>query len=241
MSLFPNNGYAAAAAIVLLLAALAAGCTAPGSPAGPGNPSTAITPSMTDSSPGTAGTMVAPMEAVTQTPTPKEVRYATYSNAGYGLTIRYPEGWSYNEPGLLAFRDYGRTTLNIVNFYTPSSSGYCVFSVDIDSPPGIEIEDYFNKAVLSHQDYYGSGWDITKHNYQFGISRWPGYRLDYMIESKTHIDDEHGLQVYVYVGNTPYIFTYKGPESSYKNHLGEALEMMKQTVIVRTTETGKSR
>jgi len=169
------------------------------------------------------------------------VRYATYSNAGYGLTIRYPETWTYDEPGQLALRDYGRTTLNIVNFYTPSSRGYSVFSVDIDSPPGIEIEDYFNKAVLSHQEYYGSGWDITKHNYQAGISGWPGYRLDYMIESKAHADNELGIQVYVYVGNTPYIFTFKGPEANYKNHLGEALEMMKQTEITSAAGSTKRR
>jgi hypothetical protein len=105
----------------------------------------------------------------------------------------------------------------------------------------MEIEDYFNKAVLAHQEYYGSGWDITKHNYQFGISGWPGYRLDFMIASKTHADNDLGIQVYVYAGNTPYIFTFKGPETDYKNHLGEALEMMKHTEIVRVTGAAKSR
>lgn len=217
----------ACAVLALLLTIMVAGCTAPG----PGTSSSGVAPIPAPAAP--ADTIPA-SETITQTmqptTTPTPVRYATYTNPVYGLTIQYPENWEVQEVFEYALRDYGRTTLNIVNFYTPDE-GYAVFSVDIDSPTSTAIEDYFNYAVLAHQEYYGSAWEITKHNYQMHVSNLPSYRLDFMVDKKTAQGDDYGIQVYTYAQNTPYIFTFKGPEFAYKDHLGEMLEILKHTTI----------
>ena len=219
----------------LLLAGLFAGCVAPGESAESMRQLAPPAPVAGTTAPYPAGTsepsheVTAPAQPVpVGTPTPK-ITYATYS--GSGITIPYQADWQVQETDELALRDYGRMTLCFVTFRPPSDDPDAAFSVYIGVQGVKEIQDYFNAAVLAHQKYYGSGWDITKHDYQLKVSGIPSYRLDFMVPSITHEKSLFGVQVFTPVGKNAYIFRFRAHESAYNEYLDDIEEMIRKTRI----------
>jgi len=158
-----------------------------------------------------------------------------------GVTITYPSDWRLEEPTQTSTeKDYGRSTVTIANFYSPAisseralqaqpnvdESGYSTLIIDVDSNPGADLENYFNKATIALQTSYGSI-DITKHNYQLKISptdSFTGYR-SYQMDFDTK--DMRGSYIFTIAHGKGYIFSFRNP-SPYSE---EVMEMYKSIQI----------
>lgn len=202
------------------------------------------TPTATATPVPTQTTLVA-TAAATPVATVTTTGLKTYKNSEYGITLSYPGDWEIQEPDSLALRDYGRSTINIVNFYSPGKDTYAVFSVDIDPSSTSDLESYYNHAVLALQSYYPH-WTMTKHNAQLVVSDDKAYRIDYKVEHEDSIKYDYAYQVYTIAGKTPYIFTYQvqdipPTDETYNEYLDESQDMVKSVVITPVSLTGKSR
>lgn len=148
----------------------------------------------------------------------------TTTNLDYGLTLSYPVTWRKEEPGSTEFRDYGRSVINIANFYSPAITSdravaaspnpdtltYTMLSVDIDPAATSDFERYFNLAVLAVTDAYPAA-TITKRNVQLKISvtgTFAGYK-SYELDFDT--DDMRGKYIFTNAGGTVYIFAFRNP------------------------------
>jgi hypothetical protein len=162
----------------------------------------------------------------------------------YGVTISYPEDWEKEELSELGLRDYGRTTINIANFFSPDitperareagpnvdTAKYTILSIDVDPNPVSDFEQYFNFVTLALQNYYGHI-DITKHDYQLKISNYPSYQLNFDILNKRR------CYIFTNVDGTVYTFTFKNPSPYSK----EIQDMYKSVKIIPPTPTPKHR
>jgi hypothetical protein len=224
--------------VILVLGIFTAGCTTT-STTSPGTPAQTTvqaqniqTPLSATNTPGTAATTPA-------------VQYSTYTNSPYGITLQYPKDWEAQEAGDLAVRDYGKETINIVNFYSPGKDSYVTFSVDVDPSTTTDLEKYYNTAIIALQKSYPH-WEMTKHNAQLKVSDNFAYRIDYRISHEDSTKTDYGLQVYTIVKGTPYIFTYQAKDltptdETYTANLDEAQDMIKSVSITPVTVTIKSR
>lgn len=237
-------------AVILVCSLIIAGCTSPATP----EKSTPVTTSVGATAvPTTVSTPAAPAEPVMATPAITSARLASsvFSNVTYGLTIAYPADWQKEELSELGLRDYGRTTLNIANIYSPDitaerkkldgpnpdPSTYTTLSIDVDQVPVTDFEQYFNLVTLALQKTYGTI-TITKHNYQLDISKtdakpegYDAYQLDF--DTKTM----RAKYIFVDVDDTIYIFAFRNP-SPYSS---EVEEMYKSIVITPGTSSAKHR
>ena len=110
-------------AIVVLVAVfvLFAGCTSQST--GQSAPAVTGTPDLT--------TSPAPVAASAGT---------TSASLPYGVIISYPDTWTRQDVHTNVVRDYGTTTVNIANFYSPDAipgdtASYNTLSVDVDQNP----------------------------------------------------------------------------------------------------------
>lgn len=229
-------------AFILLSIIVCAGCTTPASP-------TQSTPEPTTLSPSAELTSISTQvtaEPVQTTSTKTPVTTAQLSN---GITISYPADWEREDVGTTDMRDYGRSTVNVANFYSPTitperkiksetnpdTSTYSVLSIDVDPTPVTDFEQYFNLVTLALQQKYGSI-TITKHNYQMEISGYDSYKLDF--DTKTGENTYlRGAYIFTDVDGTIYIFAFKNP-SPYS---AEVEAMWKSIKIVPTVTTTKNR
>lgn len=229
--------------LILVLGIFVAGCTT--TPAtSPGTPSQ--TTVLTQNTPTPSSTTT--LKTVTTLPaaaTIPIVQHATYTNSPYGITMSYPKDWDAQEASDLAVRDYGKDTINIVNFYSPGKDSYVTFSVDVDPSTTTDLEKYYNTAIIALQATYPH-WEMTKHNAQLKVSDNFAYRIDYRIPHEDSTKTDYGLQVYTIVKGTPYIFTYQAKDltptdETYTSNLDEAQDMIKSVSINPVTVTAKSR
>jgi len=181
--------------------------------------------------------------AATATPAQTQIQLVK-ANLADGVSVSYPADWQKEEISELALRDYGRTTLNIANFYSPDissgqqnpdgtnpdTSAYTTLSIDVDPNTVTDFEQYFNLVTLALQKSYGSI-TITKHNYQLKISGYDSYQMDF--DTKTM----RGSYIFTDVDGTIYIFAFKNPSP---NSL-EVENMYKSVVITPTVTTTKHR
>lgn len=231
--------FGACICLLLIGCVFFAGCTdRTSSPTAPARPAVvATTPAITTTGPVTA--------AATPVTTAAATGLSTYKNAQYGVSLNYPSTWEVQEPDSLAMRDYGRSTINIVNFYSPGKNTYAVFSVDIDPTSSTDLETYYNHAVLALQSYYPH-WTMTKHNPQMVVSENKAYRIDYKVEHEDSIKYDYAYQVYTIADKSPYIFTYQvqnipPSDDTYNEYLDESQDMVKSTTLTPVSLTGKSR
>jgi len=137
--------------------------------------------------------------------------YQTYTNPTYQFTMSYPADWQVNEissGSCMAARDYGRTTCNVVNFFSPTAADgtYQTFSVDVDSPTTLDLEDYFNKATGALENYY-PGLHVTQAGFQLKVSDIKAYELEFQKGGER--SSAHAVEVITIADNkVPYIFTY---------------------------------
>jgi hypothetical protein len=229
MKIFGNK-YVQCLCLVLLCAALAAGC---------------ITPSKTARD--------IPLTTATPEETPLPVATAPQSSSGnhlnmataaldYGITISYPADWRAEESGVVVLRDYGRSVINIANFYSPSINsdrafaaspnpdtlGYTILSIDIDPEAAPDFERYFNMATLAVGRQY-EDLEITKRNVVLRLSitktfpaGYKSYELDF--DAK----DMRGKYIFTNVDGTVYIFAFRNPSPYSK----EVEDIYKSVVIV---------
>ncbi len=213
-------------ALVLVCAIICAGCSSSNSSANPSQPaSSSPVPTYQSAPPVTTSSQLA-------------VITTTLSN---GITIRYPSDWQKEVTSETSMRDYGRSTTNIANFYSPYITGervlpsyqnvdtskHTTMSIDVDPNPVTDFENYFNLATLALQNKYGH-FEITKHNYQLKISStrtFEGYR-SYQLDFDT--DNMRGTYIFTNVDGTIYIFSFQNP-SPYS---AEVMDMYKSISIV---------
>ena len=203
--------------LILVTAIISAGCTSPAA-------STPVpTTTLPTPVPTTAYVPVTPAETVITAVTVAAAQLTTASLSN-GVTITYPSDWQKEEVSESGYRDYGRTTLNIANFYSPDitpdlrakdgpnpdNSRYTTLSIDVDPNPVRDFEQYFNLATIALQKSYGTI-DITKHNYQLKISRtdtFEGYK-SYQMDFDTNT--MRGTYIFTNVDGTIYIFAFRNP------------------------------
>lgn len=128
----------------------------------------------------------------------------------YGVTISYPGAWKREDVLTSGERDYGRTTLNIANFYSPftipgDTESYNTLSIDLDQDPGTDFERYFNNATLAVGKTYDTGDHGTMKSGTLSISGYKSYEMDF--ESRT----VRGSYIFTSTKNGMYIFAFKGP------------------------------
>jgi len=188
---------------------------------------------------GLAGCMTSPLAgntpvAVTDTPSPTIAPVATTAAVSgallttkslpEGITLTYPADWELQSGSGTAVRDYGGTTRNIANLYSPQitpdrtppseynpdKSPYTSLSIDVEPEPVDNFEGYFHNASLSLGTRY-LNYKITKHNYQLQVSitddfsGYPAYQLNF------DGDGVRGLYIFTNVHGMVYIFAFKNP------------------------------
>ena len=150
--------------VLVVITVLFTGCT---------SPTDQKIPAATGSPVVTAG-QGAPVPASTQ----------VSASLPYGVTISVPAGWTRQDVLTSGVRDYGTTTLNIANFYSPNAitgdpASYTSLSVDIDQNPGADFEKYFNTATLAVTKTYGNPTTVEAHSYTIPISGYKSYRAGF--------------------------------------------------------------
>src|SRR5665647_466051 len=198
-------GYACLRITVVVLVAVSVlftGCT---SNSGQGIPAPVSTPAPASTS------------AVVSTPAPvgTSAPAGTHISASlpYGVTISVPADWTRQDVLASAVRDYGTTTVNIANFYSPNAisgdqASYIALSVDVDQDPGADFEKYFNNATLAVGKTYGVPTMIEAHSYTMTISGYKSYELDFQNP------DVKGTYLFTSTENGMYIFAFKVPNQS---------------------------
>jgi len=228
--------------LILVTAIISAGCTSPA--AGTPVPTTALPTPV----PTTAYVPVTPAGTVTTAATIAAAQLTTASLSN-GVTITYPSDWQKEEVSESGHRDYGRTTLNIANFYSPDitpdlrakditnpdKSTYSMLSVDVEPETVTDFEHYFNLVTLGLQKTYGSI-TITKHNYQLKVSGYDAYEMDF--DAKTGESGYlRGSYIFVDADGTVYIFAFRNPTP----YSAEIEDMYKSIKIVPSTGSVKHR
>jgi hypothetical protein len=126
----------------------------------------------------------------------------------YGVTISVPADWTRQDVLTGGVRDYGTTTLNIANFYSPNAipgdkASYTSLSVDVDQNPGADFEKYFNNATLAVTKTYGDPTTVEAHSYTIPISGYKSYELDFQTA------EVKGTYIFTSTENGMYIFAFK--------------------------------
>jgi hypothetical protein len=128
----------------------------------------------------------------------------------YGVTISVPADWTRQDVLTSGVRDYGTTTVNIANFYSPNAipgekASYTSLSVDVDQNPGADFEKYFNNATLAVTKTYGDPTTVEAHSYTIPISGYKSYELDFQTAAVK------GTYIFTSTENGMYIFAFKVP------------------------------
>jgi hypothetical protein len=244
-----HTPFAATVCLVLILACAicCAGCIVPSTPlTSTPVPTTAILTPVQTLVPATLPPSVTTPEPALTTVIADPLTTVSLSD---GVTITYPSDWEKEEVSELAARDYGRTTTNIANFYSPDisqerrdsdgpnpdTSTYTALSIDVDPSPVTDFEQYFNLVTIALQNSYGAI-TITKHNYQLKVSPtdtfegYKSYQMDF--DTKTM----RASYVFTNVDGTIYIFAFKNP-SPYSNEV----QAMVKSIVITPASAAKHR
>ena len=142
----------------------------------------------------------------TQPATPRTVS----ASLPYGVNITYPADWTRQDVNTNGTRDYGTTTLNIANFYSPAAiagdqASYTSLSVDIDQNPGTDFEKYFNNATLALGKSHGDPTQVSAKSNTLMIAGYKTYELDF------DSSEVKGTYFFTSTENGMYIFAFKVP------------------------------
>lgn len=128
----------------------------------------------------------------------------------YGVTISVPGDWTRQDVLTAGARDYGATTVNIANFYSPytipgDKASYIALSVDVDQNAGTDFEKYFNSATLAVAKTYGEPTTVEAHSYTITVSGYKSYELDFQSA------EVKGSYIFTSTENGMYIFAFRVP------------------------------
>jgi hypothetical protein len=142
--------------------------------------------------------------------TPAPVSTNVSASLPYGVNISVPADWTRQDVLTSGVRDYGTTTVNIANFYSPDTipgdkASYNTLSIDIDQNPGADFEKYFNNATLAVAKTYGDPTQVEAHSYTITISGYKSYEVDFQSS------EVKGTYIFTSTKNGMYIFAFKGP------------------------------
>ena len=142
--------------------------------------------------------------------TPAAASTMVRASLPYGVTISVPADWTRQDLLTSGVRDYGTTTVNIANFYSPNAitgdkASYTSLSVDVDQNPGADFEKYFNNATLAVTKTYGDTTTVEAHSYTIPISGYKSYELDFQTERVK------GTYIFTSTEKGMYIFAFKVP------------------------------
>jgi hypothetical protein len=187
------SGYPCLGIAVVVLVAVSvifSGCTSP--------TSKQIAPQT--SSPGVTASQGAPVPVSTM----------VSASLPYGVTIAVPAGWTRQDLYTSGVRDYGTTTVNIANFYSPTTivsdpASYVALSIDVDPNPGADFEKYFNSATIAVGKTYGVPTLMEAHSYTIPISGYKSYELDFQTA------EVKGTYIFTSTENGMYIFAFRVP------------------------------
>jgi hypothetical protein len=164
--------------------------------------------------------------------TPAPVRTNVSASLPYGVTISVPADWTRQDVLTSGVRDYGTTTVNIANFYSPATipgdkASYNTLSIDIDQNPGVDFEKYFNNATLALEKTYGTPLGVSAHSYTITIAGYTSYELDFQSS------EVKGTCIFTSTENGMYIFAFKGPNKplAVKASEGEIVAIYKSIRI----------
>ncbi len=152
----------------------------------------------------------------TSTPAPASTSAPVGTEASaslpYGVTLSVPADWTREDVLTSGTRDYGTTTLNIANFYSPDTipgnpESYIALSVDLDKTPGADFEKYFNSATLAVGAAYGAPQLTGARSYTITLSGYKSYELDF---EDTKVK---GTYIFTSTENGMYIFVFKVPNN----------------------------
>ena len=146
------------------------------------------------------------------------------SSLPYGVTISVPADWTRQDVLTSGVRDYGTTTLNIANFYSPNAipgdqASYIALSVDVDQNPGTDFEKYFNRATLAVAQHYGEPTTVEAHSYTIMISGYKSYELDFQSA------EVKGSYIFTSTENGMYIFAFRVPNKP------QAVQIFQDTIV----------
>jgi len=158
----------------------------------------------------TPGGTATPGYGGTATGTPAPSSTGVSASLPYGVTLTVPADWTRKDVMADGVRDYGTTTLNIANFYSPYAipgdfSSYIVLSVDVDRNPGTDFEGYFNSATIAVQKTYDAHTHAEIHSFSRKISGYKSYELDLLT------GQVKSMYLFTSTENGMYIFTFKVP------------------------------
>lgn len=223
-------------AIALVLLLLTAGCTSGAGPSATAPPtdSTTAVP-VTTAPPATTSSTPAPVPTSTKIPT-------TTVSLSNNVTITYPSDWEKEEPLTTALREYGRTTTNIANFFSPTitparntnlanhdRSPYTTFSIDVDTQTHTDEDRYFNLATVAIQKSLGTI-EITRHEQLPMAKGISGYKT-YALEFDTKDFKRHYR--FVNVDGRFVIITVKNP-LPYSTEIDDMFKSIKITMAANT-------
>ena len=147
---------------------------------------------------------------VTAQGTPAAASTMVRASLPYGVTIAVPAGWTRQDLYTSGVRDYGTTTVNIANFYSPTTivsdpASYVTLSIDVDPNPGADFEKYFNSATIAVGKTYGVPTLMEAHSYTIPISGYKSYELDFQTA------EVKGTYIFTSTENGMYIFAFRVP------------------------------
>jgi hypothetical protein len=154
-------------------------------------------------------------------------QYLTYTNPTYQLTMSYPSDWQEQDvapANCLALRNYGDTTCNIVNFFSPTVNGtYNTFSIDVDNQSSSTLESYFNEATIAIENYY-PGMKTVKTSFQEEISNNKAYELVYRQGQEDN--SPPAIEEVTFANtNVPYIISYTSLEDPTFDYMVKSIQI----------------
>lgn len=129
----------------------------------------------------------------------------------YGVNLSLPGSWQRDDAPKSGVRDYGRDTVNIANFHSPTTpSGekalWNTLSIDLDRDPGTDFEGYFNNATLAVEKAYHTEAMVSLHSFTMDIAGHKSYELTF------ETFGVKGYYIFTRTDNGMYIFAFRGSD-----------------------------
>jgi hypothetical protein len=179
-----------------------------------------------------------PATTATMVSTPVQGSTEVTASLPYGVTITVPADWTRQDVLTSGVRDYGATTVNIANFYSPNTiagdnESYIALSLDVDRNPGADFEKYFNNATLAVAKTYGEPTLVEAKSYTITISGYKSYELDF------RTSEVKGTYIFTSTENGIYILAFRVPNKprAVSVFQGEIVDIYKSVRITLPTVT----